>query len=65
MSRPAVASSDTGQPSAFGSTSVSGPGQNASASFFARNEKRANANAAAALVTCAISGLKRGRPFAA
>ena len=33
----------TGQPSAFGNTSVSGPGQNASASFFARNEKRANA----------------------
>ena len=39
MSSPAVASSDTGQPSAFGSTSVSGPGQNAPASSFARHRK--------------------------
>ena len=29
ISSPAVASSDTGQPRVFGSTSVSGPGQNA------------------------------------
>ena len=65
LSRPAVANSETGQPSAFGNTSVRGPGQNVSASFFARNEKRANAKAAAALVTWAISGLNRGRPFAA
>ena len=39
MSSPAVASSDTGQPSGFGNTSVSGPGQNASASIFAPNRE--------------------------
>ena len=35
LSRPAVASSATGQPARFFSTSVSGPGQNAAASFSA------------------------------
>ena len=45
-SSPAVASSDTGQPSAFGSTSVSGPGQNTPASSLASSEKRASASAA-------------------
>ena len=40
VSRPAVASSATGQPAAFGSTRVSGPGQNASASASAVASKR-------------------------
>ncbi len=39
LSRPAVASSATGHPAAFGSTSVSGPGQNASASRAASASK--------------------------
>ena len=47
LSSPAVASSATGQLSAFGSTSVSGPGQNAAASRSAAASKRASSRAAA------------------
>ena len=51
----------TGQPAAFGSTSVSGPGQNAPASRSrVVASKRASRRAAATSATCAISGLKRG-----
>ena len=49
LSSPAVASSATGQPAALGSTSVSGPGQNAAASRAASASKRASARAAATI----------------
>ena len=49
---------ETGQPGAFGSTSVSGPGQNA-ASRSASALNTASRRAAATSATCAISGLKR------
>ena len=60
-----VASAATGQSAAFGKTKVSGPGQNAAASRSAAASNRANLRAAAALATCAIRGLKAGRPLAA
>ena len=63
LSRPAVARSATGHPRAFGKTSVSGPGQNASASRVASAGKRASARAAAMSTTCEMSGLKRGAAF--
>ena len=53
-----------GNPAALGSTSVSGPGQNAAASRSASASKRASARAAAASATCAMSGLNAGRPLA-
>lgn len=65
VSSPAVANSATGQSSVFGTTSVSGPGQNASASLNARASKRPIRRAAARSATWAISGLKAGRPLAA
>ena len=49
---------------ALASTSVSGPGQNASASRAASALKRASARAAARSTTWAISGLNAGRPLA-
>ena len=60
-----VASAATGQSAAFGKTSVNGPGQNAAASRSAAVSNRANFRAAASLATCAIKGLKAGRPLAA
>ncbi|MGY4486077.1 hypothetical protein ACVWWR_005268 [Bradyrhizobium sp. LM3.2] len=65
VSRPAVARSATGQFSVFGTTSVSGPGQNASARPRAQASNRPILRAAARSATCAISGLKAGRPLAA
>ena len=64
VSRPAVASSATGQLAALGRTSVSGPGQNAAASRVASASKRASACAACRSATWAMSGLKAGRPLA-
>ena len=48
-----------------GSTSVSAPGQNASASFSATGLKMTCASASARPPTCTISGLNRGRSLAA
>ena len=64
LSRPAVASSLTVQSSAFGSTSVSGPGQNACGEPRRVGVELREPRAAAISVTCAISGLKAGRPLA-
>ena len=65
LSRPAVASAATGDPAACGSTSVSGPGQKASARRTASSLNRASACAALWSGTWTMSGLKRGRPLAA
>ena len=65
LSRPASARSDTPLPGRFGSTRVSGPGQNAAASASAAASKRARLRAASTSATWAISGLKLGRPLAA
>jgi hypothetical protein len=65
VSSPAVARSATGQSAAFGNTSVSGPGQNFSASRSVAALKTASRRAAARSSTCAISGLNCGRPLAA
>ncbi len=65
VSRPAEASQETLLLSRRGRTSVSGPGQNAAASAFARASKRTSRAAAAALGTWMINGLKRGLDFAA
>ena len=64
VSRPAVASSATGQSAVLGSTRVKGPGQNACASAVACALKRASRRAAARSPTWAISGLNAGRPLA-
>ena len=64
LSRPAVASSATGQSDAFGNTSVSGPGQNAALSLAASASKRASRRAACRSATWAMSGLNAGRPLA-
>jgi hypothetical protein len=61
---PAVATAETGEPGAFGSTSVSGPGQNAWASAVARSSKIASARAPTRSATCTIRGLREGRPLA-
>ena len=50
---------------ALRSTSVSGPGQNAAASFSAAALKTAEPRAASISATCAIRGLNAGRPLAA
>ncbi len=60
LSRPAVASSATGQSAVFGKTNVSGPGQNASASFAASALKRASAFAAARIGYMRDKRVKRG-----
>ena len=65
VSRPARARSQTRETGVLGTTRVSGPGQNASASFIASLLKRPSTRAAASEATCAISGLNAGRPFAA
>ena len=62
--KPAVTSGWIAAPSRSGSTSVSGPGQNASASFCDSGSNSATALAISSEETCAISGLKRGRPLA-
>ena len=55
---------DTPQSGCFGSTSVSGPGQNAAASCSAsRIERGRRRRAAARSATCAISGLKAAGPW--
>ena len=54
----------TAQFCVLGSTSVSGPGQNASASRVATASNRAIFRAAARSSTWVISGLKAGRPLA-
>ena len=64
VSSPAVARSATAQSVVLGSTSVSGPGQNASASLVAVASKRAIRMAAAMSPTWAIKGLNEGRPLA-
>ncbi len=64
VSRPAVASRAMVEPSARGSTSVSGPGQKRAASFSAVSLQRTKARAAAASRTWLISGLNCGRPLA-
>ena len=61
---PAVASAQTMQSGRFGSTRVSGPGQNEAARAWAAGVRTTRANAASASATCAISGLWTGRPFA-
>ena len=66
VGRPAVARSGTRPPGAFISTSVSGPGQNFSASRSQHSFQAPGATisrACAAPETCAISGLSAGRPF--
>src|SRR6185312_16409172 len=64
VSSPAVTMSGTND--RFGTTSVSGPGQKASARrSAARGHSRATARAAEAFNTCTISGSYVGRPFAA
>ena len=53
-------------PERRGTITVSGPGQNASASFCAAaGHSLANARAAATSPTCTISGWSAGRPLAA
>jgi len=64
VSSPARARSHTAAVSVIGATSVSGPGQNASASLTARGPSAAILSAASSPVTWAIMGLKRGRPLA-
>jgi hypothetical protein len=65
LSSPALASSDTGQSGARGSTSVSGSGQKRSASIDARSSKTTSRRAAAASMTWMMSGLNCGLAFAA
>ncbi len=57
VSRPARARSHTASESSTGATTVSGPGQKASASRAVRASSRAIREAASRPVTCAISGL--------
>ena len=59
-----TANSATLQSAVLGSTSVSGPGQKASASLKAVASKQAICRAAAISATWAIRGLKEGRPLA-
>ena len=64
VGRDAVARAGTS--CAFGTTRVSGPGQNASARRSQRSSHRATTRfAASASMTCAMSGLSKGRPFSA
>ena len=65
LARPARASSQTEPSGAAGATSVSGPGQKASASRSAGAPSRASRRAAERSATWAMSGLKLGRPLAA
>ena len=65
VSRPAVARSATGQPSCLAITSVSGPGQNAAASFRPASVRRPSRAAASVSGTFTIRGLKCGRPLVA
>ena len=65
VSRPAVVRSATGQPACFDTTKVRPPGQKAAASLRSRSEKRPSRSAASTSATCTISGLNRGRSFAA
>jgi len=64
VSSPAVASGWMPASGLSGTTSVSGPGQNFSASLFDSGSKRPMRSAIASEATWAMSGLKRGRPFA-
>ena len=63
VERPAVASGWTGLPGASGSTRVSGPGQNRSASRRDAASKTARRSAMAMSQTWQISGLNCGRPL--
>ena len=55
----------TAAPARIGSTSVIGPGQSRPARSRATPERSTSRSAIAMSATCAISGLKLGRPFAA
>ena len=65
VARPAVTSGAIPASSRNGTTSVSGPGQCASASARAVSSNTPIPSAAARSATCTISGLKLGLPFAA
>ena len=65
VSRPALQSSEIEAPLRRGSTSVRGPGQKCRASSRARASNLTALAAASAACQCTMSGLKRGRPFAA
>ena len=65
VGRPAAASGQTRLSCRRGSTSVSGPGQNASARRRASGDASTSRNAASASGTCTINGLLRGRRLAA
>ena len=64
VSNPAETSGWIGEPALSGSTSVSGPGQKASASLREIASNSASPSAISMSATWAISGLKRGRPLA-
>ena len=65
VSSPAVARSATGQSAAFGSTSVSGPGQNSSASRSAPSSKLASRARGGDVGDMGDQRIERGRPLAA
>lgn len=65
VSKPAVASSDTGAEARRDSTKLNGPGQKRSARRRASGVASPSAKAASALSTWMMSGLKAGRPFTA
>jgi len=64
VSRPAVTKREIADGARNGTTTVSGPGQNCFASCSAVSEKAPIDCAASNVGTCAMSGLKEGRPLA-